>query len=136
MTLVFIDMIYNLPNQTNEIWEDDLETAISCGSKHLTIYPLVLLEKARLYSQYVKINKCPISDQEKEIRLLEKSGYIEVDDNRIKFTNKGNIWSNNVRTFFENDVLECTDKYYASITRIKASGDWTWANRAPETKCQ
>ena len=257
-----IDMIYNLPNQTNEIWEDDLETAISCGSKHLTIYPLVLLEKARLYSQYVKMNKCPIPDQEKEIRLfkytverlkktrftnqysvrdwaepvynckyiqlsaeytdilgigagahgylsnytyrnagspseyislvrdskelplaaqrfctleeamrrylvmglrlseialepfekmfkkklrdvfekeiglLEKSGYIEVDDNRIKFTDKGNIWSNNVRTFFENDVLECTDEYYASITRVKASGDWTWANRTPETKCQ
>ncbi|MGD9108721.1 MAG: hypothetical protein PVI75_06090 [Gammaproteobacteria bacterium] len=58
-----------------------------------------------------------------EIKTMEESGYIKVNDKYIEFTDKGNIWSNNVRTFFENASLDSTDEYYNSITRVKASGD-------------
>lgn len=66
-----LDMIYNLPNQTEEIWKDDLETVLSTNVKHLTIYPLVLLENTMFYSDYVKKNKYPPPDQDNEIHLFD-----------------------------------------------------------------
>lgn len=68
-----LDLIYNLPNQTDEIWEDDLETVLKTKVNHLTIYPLVLLEKTAFYSDFVKKNKYPAPDQEREIYLFEKT---------------------------------------------------------------
>jgi oxygen-independent coproporphyrinogen-3 oxidase len=68
-----VDMIYNLPHQTNEIWHDDLETAIALGSNHLTIYPLVLLEKTIFYSDYVKNGIYASPDQGREIELFNWS---------------------------------------------------------------
>jgi oxygen-independent coproporphyrinogen-3 oxidase len=68
-----LDLIYNLPNQTDEIWDDDLETVLKTKVKHLTIYPLVLLEKTAFYSDYVKNNKYPAPDQDREIILFNKT---------------------------------------------------------------
>jgi len=68
-----LDLIYNLPNQTDEIWDDDLNTILSTKVKHLTIYPLVLLEKTMFYSDYVKKNKHPPPDQDREIYLYHKT---------------------------------------------------------------
>lgn len=71
-----LDFIYNLPEQTKEIWAHDLEVALSAQSSHLTIYPLVLLEKTRFYTDYVKKNSKAIPSQEKELvyhaQLLER----------------------------------------------------------------
>ena len=68
-----LDMIYNLPKQTDAIWQDDLATAIAMGSKHLTIYPLVLLEKTIFYTDYVKNGVHAPPDQDREIELFNWS---------------------------------------------------------------
>lgn len=68
-----LDMIFNLPNQTDDIWHDDLETALSLNSSHLTIYPLVLLENTIFYSDYVKNETLAPPSQEKEIELFLKT---------------------------------------------------------------
>lgn len=68
-----LDLIYNLPKQTDEIWADDLNTVLATKVKHLTIYPLVLLEKTMFYSDFVKKNKYPAPDQDREIYLYHKT---------------------------------------------------------------
>lgn len=68
-----LDMIFNLPNQTDEIWNDDLETVLATPAKHLTIYPLVLLEKTMFYSDYVKKHKHQPPSEEREIELFKKT---------------------------------------------------------------
>lgn len=66
-----LDFIYNLPKQTDEIWKEDMDLALSSGATHLTFYPLVLLENTAFYSDYVKTKKHEAPCQEREIKLFE-----------------------------------------------------------------
>jgi oxygen-independent coproporphyrinogen-3 oxidase len=68
-----LDLIFNLPRQTDEIWADDLDTALRTPTTHITIYPLVLLEKTAFYSDFVKKGKYENPSQEREIKLFRKS---------------------------------------------------------------
>lgn len=68
-----LDLIYNLPNQTDEIWHDDIETILKTKATHLTLYPLVLLEKTPFYSDFVKKGKYTAPDQFHEIELFNWS---------------------------------------------------------------
>lgn len=68
-----LDLIYNLPNQTDEIWHDDIETVLKTKATHLTLYPLVLLEKTPFYSDFVKKEKYPAPNQAREIDLFNWS---------------------------------------------------------------
>ena len=78
-----LDLIYNLPNQTDEIWHDDVETVLKTKATHLTLYPLVLLEKTPFYFDFVKKEKYPAPNQTREIDLfnwstdrLDKTGFV------------------------------------------------------------
>jgi oxygen-independent coproporphyrinogen-3 oxidase len=66
-----LDFIYNLPNQTDDIWAEDVDLALASGATHLTFYPLVLLENTAFYSDYVKTNKYEAPSQEREIKLFQ-----------------------------------------------------------------
>lgn len=68
-----LDMIFNMPNQTDDIWRDDLETVLGTAVKHLTIYPLVLLEHTIFFSDFVKKGKYPAPAEDREIRLFSES---------------------------------------------------------------
>jgi oxygen-independent coproporphyrinogen III oxidase len=68
-----LDMIFNMPRQTDDIWQDDLETVLDTPVKHLTIYPLVLLEHTIFYSDFVKKGKYPAPEQDREMRLFNLS---------------------------------------------------------------
>ena len=77
-----LDFIYNLPNQTKEIWNKDLDFAFSSTSTHLTIYPLVLLERTAFYSDYVLKEKYEAPRQDTELEFfhqtlerISKTGY-------------------------------------------------------------
>jgi len=77
-----LDFIYNLPYQTMDIWNKDLDFAFSSGSTHLTIYPLVLLERTAFYSDYVLKNKYEPPRQDMELEFfyqtqerISKTGY-------------------------------------------------------------
>ncbi|TPW27348.1 coproporphyrinogen III oxidase family protein [Martelella alba] len=64
-----LDFIYNLPNQTDAIWEEDVHQALTSGATHLTLYPLVLLEKTIFYSDYVKNGKYASPEETREIAM-------------------------------------------------------------------
>lgn len=66
-----LDFIYNLPGQTFDIWDNDLNVALTSSATHLTMYPLVLLEKTAFYSDYVKLSKRNIPSEEQEIAFFE-----------------------------------------------------------------
>lgn len=66
-----LDLIFNLPRQTDEIWVDDLATALATPATHLTVYPLVLLENTIFYTDFVKRGAHPAPDQGREITLFE-----------------------------------------------------------------
>ncbi len=65
-----LDMIYNLPKQTFEQWQIDIETVLNTRVSHLTLYPLVLLENTSFYMDYVKRDKYAAPEQNKEIQMF------------------------------------------------------------------
>ncbi|SMD00394.1 coproporphyrinogen-III oxidase family protein [Rhizobium sp. RU36D] len=64
-----LDMIYNLPGQTDEIWAEDMRLVLQTGVQHLTVYPLVLLENTIFYADYVKNKKFAAPDEVREIEM-------------------------------------------------------------------
>lgn len=45
-----IDLICGVPGQTTESWEATLEEAVSCGARHLSVYPLSVEEGTPLHA--------------------------------------------------------------------------------------
>lgn len=68
-----LDLIYNLPGQSDEIWFDDLSTMLSTKVSHLTLYPYVLLDKTRFYSQTIKTNQYELPTLARELDLFNKT---------------------------------------------------------------
>jgi len=64
-----LDMIYNLPGQTDEIWAEDMRLILGTGVQHLTVYPLVLLENTIFFADYVKNKKFAAPDEVREIEM-------------------------------------------------------------------
>jgi oxygen-independent coproporphyrinogen-3 oxidase len=83
-----LDFIYNLPKQTFENFHHDLDVAFLRKATHLTVYPLVLLENTRFYSDYVKLKKNEIPSEEKEIAffdiLLERMKHTSFDTYSVR----------------------------------------------------
>lgn len=48
------DLIYALPNQTLAEWEQELNYALKLGSKHLSLYQLIIEKGTQFYSDYNK----------------------------------------------------------------------------------
>jgi oxygen-independent coproporphyrinogen-3 oxidase len=66
-----LDFIYNLPGQTVDIWNHDMDVALATNATHLTIYPLVLLERTRFYTDYVKTKKHDVPSQDMELKFFD-----------------------------------------------------------------
>ncbi|MFV0419202.1 MAG: radical SAM family heme chaperone HemW [Dysgonomonas sp.] len=49
---ISIDLMYGLPNQTMEIWEQNLNTAISLDVQHISSYHLIYEQGTRLYRMF------------------------------------------------------------------------------------
>ena len=47
---ISIDLMYGLPDQTEEIWRDNLKHVTDLGVQHLSAYHLIYEEKTRMYS--------------------------------------------------------------------------------------
>lgn len=67
---ISIDLIFNLPNQTKEIWKRNLQTAISLPIKHLSAYSLIL-EKGTILNKMVLDGKVTIQDEDYDADLYE-----------------------------------------------------------------
>lgn len=79
---VGIDLIYNLPNQTDEEWRRDVEEAISWGLDHITLFSLIIPPMTKLFSLIDAKKLDPPGGYEHEIKLynlavdlLIKAGY-------------------------------------------------------------
>ena len=47
---ISVDLMYGLPDQTEEIWRDNLKHVTDLGVQHLSAYHLIYEEKTRMYS--------------------------------------------------------------------------------------
>lgn len=81
---VSIDLIYNLPGQTFEVVQHDLERALDLGIRHITLFPLSVMPHTRLF-RLVKDKQVPeIGNLEHELELstqatvfLRSKGFIQ-----------------------------------------------------------
>lgn len=60
---ISVDLMYGLPDQTIEIWRDNLEHVTNLGVQHLSAYHLIYEEKTRMYS-LLKAGKIKPVDEE------------------------------------------------------------------------
>ncbi|MBU3912048.1 MAG: radical SAM family heme chaperone HemW [Candidatus Omnitrophica bacterium] len=68
---ISIDLMYNLPGETLEIWEDDLKKAIALGVDHVTVFFLSVLPNTLLEQQLKDNRILPIGSRDKEIKMYE-----------------------------------------------------------------
>lgn len=68
---ISIDLMYGLPNQTLDIWKNNLRQAIGLNIQHISAYHLIYEEKTRMYSllQAGKIH--PTMEEESEAMFSE-----------------------------------------------------------------
>ena len=100
---ISIDLIYGLPTQTINIFEQDLKQAVNLGISHISLYGLKIEESCDFY--YNKPAQLPDEDIQadmfiKAIELLEKNNFEHYEISN--FSKKGfeskhnlNYWNNN-----------------------------------------
>jgi oxygen-independent coproporphyrinogen III oxidase len=67
---ISIDLIFNLPRQTKEIWMNNLNTALSLPINHISAYSLIL-EKGTILNKMVLDGKVKIQDNDYDADLYE-----------------------------------------------------------------
>lgn len=67
---ISIDLIYGLPDLSNELWKSEIQTAIKLNVPHISSYCLTVEEKTMLGNQVKKGIATPISDDISEKHLL------------------------------------------------------------------
>lgn len=67
---ISIDLIFNLPKQTKEIWQRNLEIAINLPITHISAYSLIL-EKGTILNKMVLDGKIEIQDEDYDADLYE-----------------------------------------------------------------
>lgn len=67
---ISIDLIFNLPNQTKEIWNENLQIATSLPIKHISAYSLIL-EKGTILNKMVLDGKVQMQDSDHDANLYE-----------------------------------------------------------------
>lgn len=67
---ISVDLIFNLPGQTKDIWINNLETALSLPVKHISAYSLIL-ERGTILNKMVIDGKVKIQDEDYDAELYE-----------------------------------------------------------------
>jgi oxygen-independent coproporphyrinogen-3 oxidase len=67
---ISVDLIFNLPGQTKEIWSDNLNTALSLPVQHVSAYSLIL-ERGTILNKMVLDGKVNIQDEDYDAELYE-----------------------------------------------------------------
>ena len=62
------DLIFNIPNQTLQIWENDLKEVLQLGPEHLSCYSLTVEKGTQLYN-YVNSGKIKMPSNDKSSEL-------------------------------------------------------------------
>jgi oxygen-independent coproporphyrinogen-3 oxidase len=82
---ISVDLIFNLPGQTKEIWTNNLEIAASLPIQHISAYSLIL-EKGTILNKMVLDGKVQIQEDDYDADLyeitidyLEQKGFIQYE---------------------------------------------------------
>ncbi|MCX6149164.1 MAG: radical SAM family heme chaperone HemW [Ignavibacteriales bacterium] len=82
---ISIDLIFNIPGQTKDMWLRNLETAVSLPIKHISAYSLIL-EKGTILNKMVLDGKVELQDSDYEGEIyhltmdyLNKKGFIQYE---------------------------------------------------------
>ncbi len=67
---VSVDLIFNLPGQTKDLWKNNLETAILLPINHISAYSLIL-ERGTILNKMVLDGKVKIQDENHDADLYE-----------------------------------------------------------------
>ena len=67
---ISIDLIFNLPNQTKELWQSNLEKAVGLPITHISAYSLIL-EKGTILNKMVLDGKVTMQDSDHDADLYE-----------------------------------------------------------------
>ncbi len=65
-----LDLMYGLPGQTEDIWANDLETAIDLGAANIDIYDTVLYQSTALFRMRHKL-KYELPSEDDRIKMVE-----------------------------------------------------------------
>lgn len=92
---VVLDLIYGVPGQTMEVWNDDLKTAASLPLDGIDCYQLNVFEKSPL-ARYIANGKLPAAaDQAQKADMFARSVEYLTGENWRRLSN--NHWANNTR---------------------------------------
>lgn len=69
---ISVDLIFNLPGQTNVIWKQNLETAVLLPVKHISAYSLIL-ERGTILNKMVLDGKVELQDDDYDADLYERT---------------------------------------------------------------
>jgi len=86
---ISIDLIFNLPGQTKEKWEENLKQAVSLPIKHISAYSLIL-ERGTILNKLVLDGKVKIQDEDYDAELYELT---------IEFLNNSGFFQYEVSNF-------------------------------------
>lgn len=76
MRNINIDLMYGLPSQSLEDWKVNLDRALSCGSEHLSLYPLTVEPGTPFFEQGVRVSEDLQAEMyEYSMDALESAGY-------------------------------------------------------------
>jgi len=67
---ISIDLIFNLPGQTKELWQDNLNMAVGLPIKHISAYSLIL-ERGTILNKLVLDGKVKLQDDDYDADLYE-----------------------------------------------------------------
>lgn len=85
ITNISIDLIYGLPGQTRQAWEDNLDTAIRLDIPHLSAYHLIYEEGTALHKLLVTGKVKPVDEESSVtffstlIEKLTQAGYLQYE---------------------------------------------------------
>lgn len=105
---VNLDLIFGIPGQTLEMWQEDLAHAVDLQPDHLSTYCLTFEEDTALF---IKLSKGKVKlDPEREITFYEKAwdflpahGYQQYEVSN--FAKDGHICQHNLNTWAMNDWI-------------------------------
>lgn len=91
-----IDLMYALPNQTKEEWQESLEKVVKLNPEHISAYSLILEEGTELFDMY----------ERKEFKLMDEDSDIEMYEYTIKYL-KENGYSQYEISNYSKEGREC-----------------------------
>lgn len=100
-----LDLMYGLPNQTQEEWEASLSAALALSPKHLSLYALTLSESVPLFALADALPSDEVQHRfyETAVTVLERAGFLRYEISN--FAKEGFSCRHNLRYWQGGDYL-------------------------------